>query len=134
MDAAWWRMYIDEVRATFRGERFSSNQFGRTFPVTHLPQPFKAHGNSGAGAVSLAVHGGAQRIVLLGYDCQHTDGRTHWHGDHPPQLGNARVVKKWPDRFRRLARSLDPGICVLNATRETALDCWPRMNLEEALA
>lgn len=92
--------------------------------------------NSGAGAVALAARWGARRIVLVGFDCQHTGGQRHWHGDHPPgTAGNAapKTVLKWPQQFRELKPRLR-GIQVINATRETALDVFPRAELEQALA
>ncbi|MBB1060421.1 hypothetical protein [Marilutibacter spongiae] len=79
---------------------------------------------------------GAGRILLLGYDCQHTGGRTHWHGDHPPgTAGNAapKTVRKWPGQFRQVRQHMG-RIPVINATRETALDVFPRAELEQVLA
>lgn len=43
--------------------------------------------NSGQRAIQLAAHFGAERIILLGYDCSLENG-THWHGNHPDGLKN----------------------------------------------
>lgn len=80
----------------------------------------------------MAAKAGASRVILLGYDCQFTGGMAHHHGDHPPGLGNAGSLPKWPEQFKRLAASLD-GVEVINCTRETALRFFPRMALEDAL-
>lgn len=80
----------------------------------------------------MAHKAGASRVVLLGYDCQHTGGRAHWHGDHPRKLGNAGSVDKWKFHFRKLAKEL-LGIEIVNATRQTALEAFPRVSLEDAL-
>lgn len=91
------------------------------------------HGNnSGAGAIGLGHHFGAQRIILLGYDCQYKGGKRHWHGDHPKGLGNAGKVDKWGAQFQKMADSVR-DIEVVNATRETALTCFPKVTLEDAL-
>jgi hypothetical protein len=71
---------------------------------------------------------------LLGLDCQYTGGKRHWHGDHPPGLGNAKSLKKWPTGFKRLASHCKgQGVEVINASRETALDCFERQPLEAVL-
>ncbi|MCI2243294.1 hypothetical protein L3067_01545 [Xanthomonas sp. PPL568] len=94
--------------------------------------PVEGAGNSGAGAVALAARWGAAKIVLLGYDCKKSGGKVHWHEDHPRGLGNAAALPGWPSDFKRLLPMLS-GIHVVNATRETALDMFPRMTLEEVL-
>lgn len=129
IDVPWWKRYADEVKATFRGECFSA---------TARPGVARAgcphHDNSGAAAVSLAAHRGALRIVLIGYDLQLTGGQTHSHGDHPAGLGNAGSIAKWPPLFAALAaRMKSLEVEVINATRETALRCFPRTTLEQAL-
>lgn len=129
MDAAWWNAHIDEVRRTFRGRLI--NPWREMRGVERVR--FEHRRNSGAGAISLAAHWGARRIVLLGYDCQRTGGQAHWHGDHPKGLGNAGTIDRWPAIFARLAKSLAGRVTVINATRETALTCFERRSLSEAL-
>lgn len=128
MDTAWWQVHLDDVRATFAGGLFSTNRLSGVEKVTFDPKR-----NSGLGAIRLAMLFGAKRIVLLGYDCQHTGGKKHWHGDHPAGLGNAGSVQHWPMRFAAFARRLS-GVEIVNSSRETALKCFPRMDLDEALA
>lgn len=129
MDASWWNAHIDEARRTFRGRMV--NPWREMRGVERVK--FEHRRNSGAGAISLAAHWGARRIVLLGYDCQRTGGRTHWHGDHPHGLGNAGTIDRWPAIFARLAKSLAGRVTVINATRDTALTCFERQPLAEAL-
>lgn len=131
MDKDWWEMYASEVGQSFVGERVSNNPISRKYNVTRC-EGMKTFGNSGAAAIQLAEMGGAERIVLLGYDCQHTGGKKHWHGDHPKGLGNARAVDSWKVAFENLAKELSAE--VINCSRETALECFPRVDLEEALA
>ncbi|WKT59112.1 hypothetical protein Q2E61_09245 [Microbulbifer thermotolerans] len=94
---------------------------------------FSPGGNSGAGAIALADLFGARRVILLGYDCKTgRDGRRHWHGDHPSALKNAGSLPRWPDQFEKMARRMR-HLEIINATRDTALTMWPRMDLEKAL-
>lgn len=134
MDRKWWEVHLEDVRTSFVGERVSRAKLLHRFGVTHL-ETFKHYNNSGAAAISLAAHRGASTIILLGYDCQYTDGKRHWHGDHPRGMGNAGSIVKWMRGFEELATALEKaGVRVLNATRETAITCWPRTSLDEALA
>jgi hypothetical protein len=95
-------------------------------------------GNSGYQAMNLALHLGAARIVLLGYDMAPADdGRLHWFGAHPAGLANPDGVNfaTWPKAFDRLAPALaDLGVEVVNCSRRTALGCFARAPLEEVLA
>lgn len=132
MDRPWWRAHIEEVSRTFKGRKLTLWQ---PMPggVERADVPNLPH-NSGAAGIALAAHYGAKRIVLIGYDLQHTGGRRHWHEDHPQGLGNAGSIAKWPAIFADTARRLPKDVEVINASAETALTLWPRMPLEEALA
>lgn len=97
------------------------------------PAGIRTGQNSGYQAINLAVHLGASLIVLLGYDMQPSqDGTDHFFGDHPHGV-------KPPFRDLRpfYETLVDPlkalGICILNASRRSALDCFPRVSLVEAL-
>lgn len=90
--------------------------------------------NSGHQAINLACVFGASRILLLGYDCQHTGGKSHWHGDHPKTLGNARCVTHWGKGFRRQAQDADlRGVEIVNCSRATSLTCFRRATITECL-
>lgn len=126
MDRAWWKCYGAEAEG-FGGEKIAPI----AIPGTRREE-FKAGRSSGEGAIRLAAHRGARRIVMLGYDAQHTGGRAHWHPDHP-RMGNAGAWAKWPEHFRALARQLGKSVTVINASRVSAIDAFPRMTLEDAL-
>jgi hypothetical protein len=84
--------------------------------------------------MNLAFHFGAFRMILLGYDMQQTGGKSHWHGDHPQGLSRSSPLGEWVKQFRSLATDLKAqGVKVLNASRQTALDCFDRSPLEDAL-
>lgn len=127
MDSAWWKVHAEEASAAFAGEPWAPI----TYPGVRKAR-FKYFQNSGAGAISLAAHWGASRIVLLGYDCQKTGGQAHWHGNHPAGLGNAGSVDKWPAQFRELAHHL-AGREIINCSRATALKAFPCGSLDEVL-
>lgn len=91
-------------------------------------------GNSGFQAVGLAMLFGAARVILLGYDMGSNGERKHWHPDHPADLGNPldRNFAVWRKNFDEMAHQAP--VPIINASRETALKCFPRMQLEACLA
>jgi len=67
------------------------------------------NGNSGASAVNVAWWFGADRVVLIGFDCQlpedKRNGRTHWHDDYGKRINKrtgqlidnySRFLQYWP--------------------------------------
>lgn len=91
-------------------------------------------GNSGFQALNMAVLWGAKRVILTGYDYQ--DPGNHWFGKHPPGMSqaNAGAVSGWLSCMTQEAPKLmKRGVKVINCTRQTALTCFPRMRLQEAL-
>lgn len=88
--------------------------------------------NSGYQAINLTVLTGAARILLLGYDGKVANGKTHFFGDHPEK-----EIPSVYDMYRRMLRQLPPllnGIKVLNCSPDSAVDAFPKMTLEAALA
>lgn len=94
--------------------------------------------NSGFQAINLAVHLGAKRIVLLGFDmgAQVDAGRlkTHWFGDHPGGTSD-RVYDSMLPWFDTIVQPLAKlGIEVFNATPGGRLRAFPMKSIDEALA
>lgn len=130
MDRDWWAVHIEQVNSLFSGDRFSNNAHSGNYRTTRITQ--KCYANSGAGAIVTAIAGGAKRVILLGYDCQKTNGKAHWHGDHPKNLGNANRINNWVDKFAELCKDY-ANINIINASRSTALNCFQTMDLEKCL-
>lgn len=144
-DGRWWDVHITAARAGCSGEFWTLDAGARDRHQLHYvtsivgdwlpvePDVICQGGNSGHQAIGLAARFGARRIVLVGYDMQRAGGRTHWHGDHPAPLANGNPLA-WVARFVPLAKDLAAaGISVVNASRETALQCFPRCGLVDAL-
>jgi hypothetical protein len=132
MDYAWWKIYHKDVSKNFKGDKFCCNPIPYENVTKITKTFFKSFYNSGADAISLAYQGGAKKIILLGYDCQKTDNKTHWHGDHVQGLGNAKRLNKWADMFYLVAEYCK-DVPVINSTRQTALNCFKKIPLEQAL-
>lgn len=143
-DRGWWDLYIRDVRNRFQGELWTINNAAsmelklnrilgatrqaagrRLLPVFGL--------TSGHQAICVAKVFGAARVTLLAYDmCRGVNGEVHHHGNHPKPLGNGGDFTLWRANMTQLAQNI--GIPVCNASAQSALTCFPRMNLAEALA
>ena len=91
--------------------------------------------NGGYQAIDLAVHLGAKRILLLGYDMRPAeDGRLQWHKGHPikgnPRQYEEHMLPMFPSLVQPLAKR---GVEVLNCTPKSALKVFPMVALEVAL-
>jgi hypothetical protein len=92
-------------------------------------------GNSGFGAINLAVQFGASRIILVGFDMR-IDKGLHWHGAHKGALSNPNPgnVLRW----RRVIDEAAPvlaalGVEVVNTSMISALGAYPKMDFVEAI-
>lgn len=137
-DSKWWSYYGPKCQ-WFKGEKYSITAH-RADVVRWRPTGWTSHGgNSGHQALQLAVERGAKRVYLLGFDHQHTDGKTHFHGDHPRtnrvRLGNAAHCGAWRQRMRRTAVELkNRGVEVINLSRQTGLTVFPRSTVDEVVS
>ena len=88
--------------------------------------------NSGYQAINLAVHMGAKRILLLGYDMQPTETGSHWFGEHPDGVEPSwmNMLQHYPSLVKPLK---EKGVEVINCTQSTALEVFPRGKIEELL-
>lgn len=85
--------------------------------------------NSGYQALNLAYHFGARRVLLLGFDMQITEGKSHFFGDYPRETGLQvpSPYSDFVDRFGPLADDLAAqGVEVINCSPSTALECFKR--------
>lgn len=150
-DSSWWHHYRGVP--SFTGLKFGIQ--GRTlnghdakmaaFPdVQRLldtgddglelaPTGLRTGYNSGYQAINLAVHLGAARVILLGFDCwRGPDGRANWHRANRVHLDSPYPL--FMQAFATLAQPLkDIGVEVVNCSRATLLRAFPLMSLEEAL-
>lgn len=144
-DARWWQHYGPTL--TYGGPRYAMEpgaapwaQVLRNTGYTGLETNrggLRTGKNSGYQAIGLAAHLGARKIVLLGYDMLAAeDGKVHWFGKHPwSTRAWAELASHFLPLFPTLVEPLRAlGIQIVNATRRTALECFPMASLEEALA
>ena len=145
-DAKWWKW--ENGAPGFLGMKYSieSPHDPVTWPnVTVLkntglvgldldPHGLRAGFNSGYQAINLAVHFGARRIVLLGYDmAPNPHGPSHFFGEHPDKAPSP--YEQMREAFLSLVEPLnDIGVEVVNCTPGSALTCFPSLPLRDVFA
>lgn len=144
-DWAWWHAH-DGV-PNFQGQRWSvSSKAQQLFPNIRGLQPVRAGGinfeagrinvglrrgaNSGHQAINLAVHLGARRVVLLGYDMR----GEHFFGQHQAPLSQAQNFPMWIRSIATILPKLADGTQIVNATPGSALGgLFPLTTLDDEL-
>lgn len=147
-DYDWWTASEKKVKEQFHGECATIDPHAAAYyeltlvPCEDLHKPLPGlspqgsdmirHGySSGFQAVQIAMLRGANKIILLGFDYGATGqgnaipGPFNRHSDFPVMV--EAFNKAAPDFASR-------GVQVINATRETALTCFERQELNDALA
>lgn len=89
--------------------------------------------NSGYQAVNLAYLMGAERIILIGFDMMMFGKQRHWFGDHPEHMNVASNYVSCIRWFGTI-KPEDYGLEIINCSRRTALNHFPKHDLDEMLA
>lgn len=139
-DANFWN--YSEAAKLYCGEKWTvSFDAARQWNLNYIPaldrpgfstDPRRLHtgGNSGFMAVNLMLLYGFSPIILLGFDMQFTDGLKHHFGSHEPFLDRDMSVEIWRYKFDVSAKAVN---CLINCSRETALENVPRQKLRDVL-
>jgi len=125
-----WLKYI--ARDTSKVKGLSSN-----------PQMVSWNQNTGSATINIAVHTGAKRIILLGFDMQlGSDKMQHWHDLYqkgPVILSDKRRVRKLPFNrhlagFPQIADDAKKlGVEILNASPDSVITQFPKFSVKELL-
>lgn len=152
-DLSWLKVNEDAARCESIPERWTPSEEGaRLYGWNYIEvagsvgnpdglsdrRDFIHHGGfAGFQMLNIAAVMGFRKIVLLGYDCAMTNGKLRWRGTHPPGVEKStrgEKFEKWRKRLDAVAPELERrGIGVRNASRSTALSCFPIITLEEAV-
>lgn len=148
-DRGWWDYHGHAVLSGFRGEKWTSTTRSNRADddkiawgkldlyglktVLGIPEegfsfePGVIHygNNSGFQAVGLALQFGAKEIRLAGFDMRKHGARSHFFGEHPPELNVPSNYGAFVDDFKRGAASLPPDRRVVCCTPGSALNCFP---------
>lgn len=147
-DMKWWDHYIDDVKATFQGERWSQVQATSrdmqgeirrhhkrgVHHVISLSEPgfsttpgtVHTGGSSGYQAIQLAVHRDASEICLLGFDGKPGT----FYKERPERFKKHSPYGMWKKRYKEMVE-LSP-VPIYNCTRDTVYSIQ-RKQLEDAI-
>lgn len=154
-DERWWEVNIAQVRETCKAERWSSHSsrknhddkirasklfdlwlVGAQHASSFCLDGSTIHygGNSGFQAINLALLFGAKRVLMLGFDMMLDENKNvHYFGNHPAPLHTNHNFWEWIGIMNEAAARLPSDIEIINCSERTALTCFPRMSLQEAL-
>lgn len=112
------------------------NEPGLDYGLSLDPRILRTGFNSGYQAINLAVHLGAARIVLLGYDMRVNEKKRshdHFFGQHPDHT--VPPMAACLTAFKTLVKPLsEAGIEIVNCTPGSALQSFPMRPLAEVFA
>lgn len=149
-DVQWWKWH-DGVKG-FAGEKWSLDwehkwkaRVRALFPDVQLlrhtgrtgletdPSGIREGRNSGYQAINVAVHYGASRIVLLGYDMKLGATGAHFFGEHPTK--HRGPYAQFVPLFKTLVEPLKAlNVEIVNCSRVTRLECFPKADLRAVFA
>lgn len=146
-DDRWWKRETTErpeALKHFEGQIVTIARHSKHELLWHvhrvIPEPGKGlskDGNTVAmertslhAVLNICLHKSARRIILIGADNKEgADGRIHHHAEYPW----SRKKDTWALKMEQLAFAVKPladaGIEVINASTESTLPWWPKVNL-----
>jgi len=86
-------------------------------------------------AINVALNLGAGRVILVGFDMKLRAGQANWH-QNLRNAPNPRVYGRMVDNLETCAKQLHrryPDQVVLNATPDSALTCFPAVQLKDVV-
>ena len=118
--------------------KFLAKDKARSKGITPLRDKISWNANSGAAAISIAVHTGAKRIFLLGFDMALKENHQHFHRHYVKKDGKLQASKLPFHRhllgFPTIAKQTKAlGVEVYNVSHNSAIQCFKKLTLEEAL-
>lgn len=125
-DGQWWRHNADAL--SFAGKKYGlMPDYAKIEGVERFDAPNGI--NSGLLGLLVAVHLGAKRVLLTGFDM----AGSHYFGPHPEPLKNTR-----PERFEVFKRQFmhyrPRRVEVVNCTPNSGLKVFPMGDLDACLA
>jgi len=149
-DIKWWYYHRKEMSSLDNGSCWTIEGVGKHFLKRYKSPKLnelsytreyglyndKVHhgGNSGYIAIQFARLLGYKKIILVGFDHQHTFGKAHWFGDHDKTWfrKNAEDTERWLSNLDRLLTDIN-DVDIVNCSLQTAITSCRRSTLEYEL-
>lgn len=109
----------------------------KPYGLSNNPHKVAWNNNSGGAAINFAVHTGAKRIVLLGFDMNlNVDGKQHYHAEYRNRNNNTikNTFKTHLKGFPYIARDAKRlKVEILNVNPLSAIENFQKVNLKDVL-
>jgi hypothetical protein len=125
-DGSWWRKHPEALKLS--GAKYTMHNVRG---AERVKVPGYVAVNSGVLGLECAKRAGATRVLLLGVDMR----GTHFFGPYTNGLSNTAESKRRMHltQYARWAK-VNRGIEVINCTPASALKCFPKASLDDALS
>jgi hypothetical protein len=143
-DTRWWAFNGEEFRKLFPTQESwtqcqkSAEKFGLNFTkgkhdtgLSINPDLIHFGSNSGYQQLNIAFLMGCNKFILLGYNMQHTQGKSHFFGDHQGGMNNNSPYKSFLQKYGTIQEPIKK--LIVNCTTESALQTFRKSTLEEEL-
>ena len=145
-DGGWWNIHKEACFKALPDNCHVWTQDVRTKGNTHinlingshktglcLDNPAHIHfgSNSGYQQLNIAYHYGIRKFLLVGYNMQIVDQKSHFFGDHPMPLAQTSPYKRFVEQYGTIQDEVKE--MVINCTENSALQCFKKGNLKEEL-
>lgn len=142
-DTDWWE--LNKGAPDFAGDKWTvSEEAAKKYGLSHIvydtellwsnkPGLIATGGNSGFQAVNLAVLQGAKRVILLGFDMGYDRRKQdkHWWEKQIDRKSRPSNYEMWIAHFNKASKIIP--VPVFNASRLSALECFPRVTVHDVL-
>jgi lipopolysaccharide biosynthesis glycosyltransferase len=142
-DTIWWKHHKEGIVewgkplfSTSSVHDPSINHLGVvTKGLTQAKDKLGWNQNSGFAAINLAIHLGAKRIYLVGYDMNFgTEGESNWHENIRKVAKNSYdVFLRNQKRVAEDAKNKFPEVQIINTNPDSRLSAFPKITFEESL-
>lgn len=131
-DLRWWDKSISSISSN--AEKWTCNTHAaRRYDLNLFETDTSGTFNSGQRSILFAASLGVEKIILVGFDCSVTNG-LHWHGSHAAMDNpTTDCAERWKGEFRRTADALMGKVQIVNCSRRTSLNCFPKAQLEHVI-
>lgn len=132
----WHRQGIEDfggiVATCSKGAADWHFNIGRQAGLSFKPCTLNQGKNSGYQAINLACLMGARNIYLVGYDMKRgACGRKHWFGEHP--IKGRDLWDDFISMYDTMIADLKAfDVRVINCNPDSALECFPKVELRKA--
>jgi len=149
-DKTWWGWNKDKFLKQFNGPITTcqpwkkNDEFRNSRIITFIngdkkggitTEKNKLNGcNAGHHAINLAVHLGFKKIVLIGFDMNMKDPKTHWHNEHLRPTNKDNWVGTMIPAMKQIVPYQEQlGFKVYNINPDSAIRCFTFAKLEDFL-